>query len=222
LEDPRDPMQPFTVVSSNLTEASSAWSAAHWRQPAEDDGGQVLTPEPIDYRTAPTTEQWPPLDRPYPPPPNYGQPPVDPVDAPTGFPAPGSTSWFTPPPPPQPPPPAPTSVGIGAVAQALTPGVIICLVIGGLISLLAPITFLLAFALSSRMRVGLTWTRGLLGAGLCFMGIAAFIAIVQGDEWWLVMSLWAQLLSWVVLVVGGILVYRELRRGTPPVRNPQA
>ena len=165
LADPRDPAEPFDVVSSTLTEATSAWSAAHWSQ-ATRPAPPTTPPALPDHRA--TTAPWPPLDHPGPisggPGPilagsSPGGPvptmpiPAAPVPAPTAFPAPGTTQWFAPPPP-LPAPPAPVLVGPAAVAQALTPGLIICLAIGGIVWLLAPIAFGIAFALTARMRAG--------------------------------------------------------------------
>ena len=132
--------------------------------------------------------------------------PVAPASAPTGFPAPGTDQWFAPPPPPPAPAAAGSRVGPAAIATALTPAVIICLVIGGIVWPLAPITFALAAALTVRMRAGRSLTRILFGVGLALLGFVLLVGILLGDgvfgDWWELLSRWAQALSWIMLVVG--------------------
>ncbi len=214
LEQRRDPAVPFDVASSTLTEATSAWSAAHWSRPSDpagDPSGIPTPPEPVDY--GPGQGSWPPAGLPYPPPLPAGQHPV-PAPGPAPFPAPGTEQWFAPPP----PPPA-AAIGLragpAAIATALTPAVIICLVIGGIIWPLAPITFSLAAALAVRMRAGRSLTRIIFSIGLALLGCVLLVGILLGDglfgDWWELLSRWAQALSWIMLVVAWIVVYRDLR-----------
>ncbi len=214
LADPRDPAVPFDVVSSTLTEATSAWSAAHWSQTTGP--AHPTTPPALPDPRA-TTAPWPPLEQ-------YPAPiPAAAGPAPSAFPAPGTTQWFAPPPP-LPAPPAPVSVGAAAVAQALTPGLIICLAVGGIVWLLAPIAFGIAFALTARMQAGRSLTRALFGAAVGLLTFILLFGILLGDgvfgDWWGLLARWAQALSWIMLVVGAVVVYRDLRsRGGAPARS---
>jgi hypothetical protein len=102
----------------------------------------------------------------------------------------------------------------------MTPGVLICLVIGGFIYLLAPITLVLAYALSSRIPVAQPRIRRSFLAALSIVGVVAFFAALLGDlsftQWWGVVGLWALMASWVVLVVTWLTVSRAV--GPPPSR----
>jgi hypothetical protein len=234
LEDVRDPAVPFDIASSTLTEATSAWSAAHWSPPSGPPAATGLAPgfpapaglPPAGLATAglaPVAEApvspWPPPDQPFAPPP----PSATPVG---GFPAPGTVQWFAAPPaPPGPPPPPPS--GPAAIVAALTPGVIICLAVGGIVWPLAPVAFGLAFALTSRMRAGEVLTRALFGIASGLLVLVLVLGILLGDgvfgDWWELLSRWAQVLSWVMLVVSWIVVWRDLRSGGPygdPTRSP--
>jgi hypothetical protein len=231
-EEQRDPAVPFDVASSTMTEATSAWSAAHWSR-GGDPPGIPTPPDPIDYGPEPGT--WSPASRPYPPPPPATQPfppppasgqwAVAPEAGPGGFPAPGTEQWFAPPPPPTGAPTLDGRTGAGAIATALTPAVIICLVIGGIVWPLAPITFALAAGLAVRMRAGRSVTRIIFGIGLALLGCVLLVGILLGDglfgDWWELLSRWAQALCWIMLVVAWIVVYRDLRTprygaGPPP------
>jgi hypothetical protein len=221
LAKPRDPAVPFDVVSSTLTEASSAWSAAHWSPPAGSP--RPIAPPPVPPAIGPASGPWPPLDQ-YPGPGTPAPVPVPPVASPAGFPAPGTTQWFAPPPPPPAPPP-PTTVGPAEVALALTPGVLISLAIGGIVWPLAPISFGIAFALTTRMSAGRSLTRALFGVAAGLLGFILLFGILLGDgllgDWWGLLARWAQILSWVMVAVGAFVVYRDLRggRGAPGQGN---
>ena len=226
VEETRDPSVPFDIAASSLTEATSAWSAAHWSRPI--DAGPTPS-APIDYGSEPWPRQdQPPPELPYPPPavpvavpPYLRGPPPSGFPEPGGFPAPGTTSWFAPPPVPA-TPADPGRPGPGAVAASLTPGVIICLLIGGLVWPLAPITFALAFALTFQMKAGRALTRILFAVVAGLLVFVALVAILLGEgvfgDWWELLARWAQALSWVLLVVSWIVVYRDLRGGAaqPP------
>lgn len=221
-EDVRDPSVPFDVASTSLTEATSAWSAAHWSQPTAPDGPGPASsgpgssgptssglPPPVDYGSGP----WPAPDAIQPPPPVPGT-----------FPAPGTTQWFAPPPPPA-APTYPGTFGVAAIASSLTPGLIICLVIGGIVWPLAPITFGLAFALTFQMKAGRPLTRVLFAVATALLVCVLLVGILLGEgifsDWWELLARWAQALSWVMLVVSWIVVYRDLRSGAVgPPRNP--
>jgi hypothetical protein len=222
VEEDRDPSVPFDVAATNLTEATSAWSAAHWSRPGEPAGASL--PPPVDYGVQPWPGAAPSPPPSYPPPsqPPPSYPPPQPGPAP--FPAPGTAQWFAPPPAP-PPTLAPASVDVSAIARSLTPGLIICLVIGGIVWPLAPMTFAVAFALTLQMKAGRSLTQILfaVATGLLVFVVGFDILLGAGlfGDWWELLSRWAQALSWIMLVISWIVVYRDLHSGAaPPPRNP--
>ena len=87
-EEPRDPQEPFAVVSSTMT-SDSAWGAVHWASPASQPAGLPAaagwTPPPGARLSTRRTSPWP----------------STPADSPTpgNFPAPGTPGWFGPGPP---------------------------------------------------------------------------------------------------------------------------
>lgn len=205
VEEDRDPSVPFDVAATNLTEATSAWSAAHWSRPGQAAGPSV--PPPVDYGAQPWPGTAPTAPPSYPPPQQSGPEP---------FPAPGTAQWFAPPPG-LPPTPAPAPVDVSAIARSLTPGLIICLVIGGIVWPLAPMTFGVAFALTLQMKAGRSLTQILfaVATGLLVFVVGVDILLGAGlfGDWWELLSRWAQALSWIMLVVSWIVVYRDLRSG---------
>jgi hypothetical protein len=219
VEDTRDPQEPFDVVASTIT-SGTAWGAAHWSAP----GQPTLSPAPP--RTGTTTPETAnghgvpaaaPLQQPWPPPPAA----VGPVSeySSSGFPAPGTPEWFGP----GPAAPRPPSADVGSltrrVVQAVTPGVLICLGTGALLDLLAPVTLVLALALTTRVTVA---RERIFRAFLVCVGIISFFALVVAlltdytfSEWWDYVGGWARIGSWVMAAVIVTTVVRELRR-TPP------
>ena len=246
-KDGRDPQEPFAVVSSNLT-SGSAWGSAHQpvplavTAPQHPLGGPAPTPvapawpgaasgwpapAPAWPTPAPGPEPWPPAVAPgqqatgFPPPgpfPAQGQPPGYPPSGP--FPAPGTPQWFG---------PgsygeqqsAPDRVDARRVLDAVTPGLLIVLAIGGIIAVLAPITLSLAFPLANRVGAAREQVRRTLGVALVALGFFGLVGLTLSPldfaEWWDFVDGWAQLISWLVLVAVGALVYAALRRaGRPP------
>ena len=151
-------------------------------------------------------------------------PPVaGPPSLPGGFPPPGTPQWFGPGPaaPVQPPaPPAPVTVR--TVLAAVTPGVYICLAIGGFVYQLAPIMLAVAFVLSKRITVAADQVRHLFLVVLGFLGLIALAGMMLGriwfSDWWSLVGGWACFLCWVVLIVTAALVFRALKQG--PTRPP--
>lgn len=183
-------------------ESAGPNGSAHWGGPAAPPG------HPVPYGSG---------GQPFPPP---GRPSDN-----GPFPAPGTPSWFAPGAYP-PSPPRPTTPDARAVLAAATPGVLICLVIGGFIWVLAPITLLLAFVLSGRMTYGRTVTRTAFAAVLAFLGLVGLLSLVTADGlfsvWWDILAGWACFTSWVMLAITGIASYRALRQGRPdPPRIPR-
>lgn len=245
--DQRDPSVPFDVASSVMTADTSAWASAHWSSPGQSGPAQGPTqpgppqagpsapapyapppgPSPAPRNgtnpygpstnghtpTFPTPgPQFPPPSQPFPNFPAPGQPTGGP------FPAPGTEQWFAPGPYQQQPPvaSAPTA---RAVVAALTPGVLITLVLGGFIWILAPVTLIVAFLLSSRMTYGRKPTRTVFAAVLAFVGLAGLLSLITADgvfsQWWETVAGWACAGSWATVVAALICVHRALKLGRP-------
>jgi hypothetical protein len=202
VEPPRDPAIPFEVVSTALTSADSAWGAAHWTSPASHPAGPTVPQLP-----GPAGASWPPPTEPLPP--VTGPPPNA-----NGFPTPGTTEWFAPAPYQQ--PSAPSSVTARQVFETATPGVCICLLIGGLVPLVSPIMLGVAFGLSSRIHVASAQIRRTFTTALSMLGVFALLGVFAGatsfGDWWRSVSLWSLVINWVTLVVVLVLVHRELKR----------
>ncbi len=157
------------------------------------------------------------------PPAGNGWPAPQGAPVPSSFPAPGTAQWFGP----GPSSPAPGVVDQRAVTAAITPGVLITLGIG-VFFVTAPVTFVVAFVLTSRMTAARQLVRRIYGAAVGLLGFVALILTVGNladgsfGAWWRALSGWAFGLSLVMAVVIVATVRRELlRRGTPPPYQPQ-
>jgi hypothetical protein len=207
VEKGRDPAIPFEVVSTALTSAESAWSAAHWTQPPAAPAGPVGGP-----MSSPTTAAG--LTAAPSPPPTQPLHPLSSAPGPNGFPTPGTAEWFTPAPYRQ--PVAPVPVNAKLVLETLTPGVAICLVIGGLVALISPIMLAVAFGLSSRIRVATSQIRGTFITALTVLGVfAALGALTEATsfgDWWSFVGIWSMVICWATLLVVVVLVYSDLKR----------
>jgi hypothetical protein len=172
--------------------------------------------------TYPTTGYPPPAYPPVPYPPSGpgGQPFPPPGRAAANgpFAAPGTPQWFVPGAyqQPVPPPPAPTA---RTVLAAATPGVLLTLVIGGFVWVLAPVTIIVAFVLSGRIRYGRKVTRTAFAAVLSFLGLVGLLSLITADGsfslWWDTVAGWACFGSWVMVVASAIAAYRALKQGRP-------
>jgi hypothetical protein len=217
--DVRDPLVPFEVVTTTVT-SDSAWGAAHWSTPA--NAGRPAVPA---APTAALVAGWsPPQPSPAPAdtrqwdPPAWGDPPSS-----GGFPAPGTPQWFGPGPPAE-RPMSPEPVTVRRVVDAATPGVLICLVLGGFFQLLAPITATVAFGLSSRITAGQQKVQRSFLITLGFLSFFALLGVlVTGasfDLWWGYVGSWAMAASWVLLVIVLVTVTRALRNPPQPPGPP--
>ena len=160
-EEPRDPQEPFAVVSSTMT-SDSAWGAVHWAAPT----GQPTAP--------PTAAGWTP------PPGAHHRPDQPLAVAPgpaqrrvtsrrperlTGL-AQGHTVNT----------PRPTTpVTARAVLDAATPGLCMCLIIGGLVSVLSPIILCIGVGLAGRVKVATTEVRR---TYMLAIGVLALIGVL--------------------------------------------
>ncbi len=199
--DQRDPGEPFAVVSSTLTSTDSAWGSAHWSSP---HGQAVNAARPVT--------SWPTPQAPLPP---VGGP----AQLPGEYPPPGTPQWFGPGPVAPPPPQPPAALDARAVLTAATPGLLICLGVGGLLFLLAPIMLGLAFVLSSRVTVAQRQIRKTFSVALLLLGFIALAGLVTDrlwfTDWWSFVGVWALLICWTMLVTVLVMVYLALKRRTP-------
>jgi hypothetical protein len=206
-EETRDPQEPFAVVSSTMT-SDSAWGAVHWGAPTGPPVG-LSAPTPLPGQ----------LVQPLPPP----IPPIAPANP---FPSPGTPAWFGPGPYgerlPEPP-----EVGAKAVWDAAMPGMCIVLAVGGLVYVVAPILFAVAFGLSRSVKVARDQVRRAFAIGAALLGLVGVVVALTNDEgfarWWVIVGGWSVAACWGVLLTTLILVYRGLRAGeqpSQPYRSP--
>jgi hypothetical protein len=202
-EEPRDPQEPFAVVSSTMT-SDSAWGAVHWAAPTGQPSATGWTP-PGAYQVQP--EQPLPIRS-------------DAGHTPNNFPTPGTPQWFGSGPHAQQPQPI-TPVSARAVLDAATPGLCMCLIIGGLVSVLSPIILCISVGLAGRVKVAKAEVRRtyLLGIGvLSAIGVLGLLVVDTGfAEWWRFLSSSALLMCWALLISTLAMVYRRLKSdGSPP------
>ena len=209
-EEPRDPQEPFAVVSSTMT-SDSAWGAVHWAAPTGQQAAASWSAQPSAHHL----------------------PPEQPIsvrdgggDSPKNYPTPGTPEWFGPAPYRQQPQPT-TTVSARAVLDAATPGLCMCLIIGGLVSLLAPIILCISVGLAGRVKVATAEVRRthLLGIGvLAVIGVLGLLVVDTGFvEWWHFLSSWGLLICWALLISTLAMVYRRLKShdSSPPTyRSP--
>jgi hypothetical protein len=203
-EEPRDPQVPFAVVSSPMT-SDSAWGAVHW------GGAPTGSPAGFGALTA----------RPGPPSAPLPVPGAQPLPPDNRFPAPGTPGWFGPGPHEMQPSPPP-QVTAKAVWDAATPGMCICLAVGGLVYVVAPILFAVAFGLSRSVQVAREQVRRAFAVGTALLGLIGVIAALANDEgfaqWWAVVGGWSVVACWGMLLTTLVLVHRGLRAGERPSR----
>lgn len=216
-DETRDPTRPYDIASGAMTSGDSAWGAVHSSPPTN----------PITTSAAPwnssvggavpavaggaTATPW--------------GPPTAPIQTSGGLPAPGTPQWFGPGP--MYPPPAPVPVTAKDVVAALTPALLIVLLLGGLISPVAPITLIIAWALSARCSVAKVPLRVAFVVAVATMAVLGLIIGFAGAldfaDWWSSLSWVALVISWCLAVAVVIIAGRALRAGErprPPARPP--
>lgn len=231
LPDERDPARPFDTITTTLT-SESAWTATG---PSASSRSFVATQpfaasqpfgasQPLGAaETAPgtpaTDAPWPVLDQPGP-----ASAQVPGPHDPYAFPSPGTPAWFAPPPTAYGEQPRPGRIDARQVVEAATPGLCICLAIGGLVYPLAPVMLVLAVFLSTRVRVAQRAVRIAfrIAAGVVgfFAVVGLFRSVLDGDPWWHFLSLWSLLICWTMLGVLLLVVGQALVRPKPPTPNP--
>ena len=237
--DERDPNRPFEVVTATLTSASG-WGeqGSPGSQPFVPTAPFATAPAglaPTALTATPTGgAPWPLLEQPAPGgfPHTPRQAPRDPrsaaapepQDDPYAYPAPGTPGWFAPPPTTYGDQQQPGRVGAKQVVEAATPGLCICLAVGGVIYVLAPVMLVLAVFLSTRVQVAQRTLRiafrSAAGAVGFFAVVGLFRSVFDGEPWWSFVGLWSLLICWVLLGVLLLSVYQALARPRPPTSNP--
>jgi hypothetical protein len=217
-EEPRDPQKPFAVVTSTMT-SDSAWGAVHWAAPSgQPVASELLRGGPSTGSAPAAGSLGPAAGASYPPP---DQPialhgPANTGSAP--FPAPGTPGWFSPPPYAQQPQSGPT-VTARDVIDAATPGLCMCLIIGGLVYVLSPILLCISLGLAGRVKVAAPEIRRAHIFGMVVLAIMAFIGTVMIDtgfsDWWRFVGRWGLLISWILLVGTLGTIYLRLKSQTP-------
>jgi hypothetical protein len=205
-EEPRDPQKPFAVVASTMT-SDSAWGAVHWAPPA---GEPILSTARGSFPPAAST-RYPPPDRPI-----VVRSGANPGSAP--FPTPGTPDWFSPPPYGQPPQPT-TTVTAKSVLDAATPGLCMCLIIGGLVYVLSPILLCISVGLAGRVKVAAAEVRRahiFAIVVLAILGVLGTLIVDTGfGDWWQFVGQWGLLICWVLLVGMLVTIYRRLKSQAP-------
>ena len=187
VEDVRDPQEPFAVVTDSLT-ADHGFGAVRWSAPGAPIAGALVAGPPVAHAA------WPP-------PPESGP-----------FPAPGTPQWFGPGP--YAPPPAPPAVTFSQVLTATTPGLIICLVIGGVLAVLAPLMLVISALLANRVQAGESTVRRAFGIAVtCLIAAAVYTGsdAYSFSEWWAGLGLIAVVFCWLMVVVVLVIVRRALK-----------
>jgi hypothetical protein len=204
-EEPRDPQEPFAVVSTTMT-TDSAWGAAHWAAPTSPAGARAAVSVP------PPGAHYPRPDQPL---------VVQSGNSPTpgNFPAPGSPSWWGPGPPARQPRPT-IPVTARAVLDAATPGLCICLLIGGLVYIFSPIVLWIGIGLLARVKVAKDEVRRTYRLGIVALAVIGFLGTFIVDtglgDWWRFVATWGLVICWGLLVSTLILVYRRLKSNSAP------
>lgn len=210
--DVRNPHAAFDVVSTAMTAGpthpETAWGAVHggtghWGPPAGPPVGVPAGP-----RTVASGPEHP-----------FVLSGPAPTSSHGGFPAPGTPDWFAPAPVRQPPAPQ-RPIGVQAVLSAATPGLLICLLIGGLIPVISPILLVVCLALAGRVQAGTRAVRTTLLAAIGLVAVVALLAPLAGvanfSDWWSAIGGWSLALCWVSLVLTLFFVHRGLTSGPPP------
>lgn len=224
-EESRDPGTPFAVATAAITEESTAWSAAHWSPPS----GPPVAPGEV----SPVGPWGPPTGAPAGPSGPIGlgtgqrqvtgPSPDQPIrlsgsdrnTTAAALPQAGSVEWFGPGP--TPPAPAASPVTLSLFVTALSPVVLIFLLIGGLVQPMAAVAFIVAFACSALVKVSRPLVRRVfLVAAITIALITLIGLLLPNTDFFGVLNLMSQVTSWCVLLISSTLVFLSLRRGERP------
>lgn len=207
----RDPQLPFEVVTAALT-SPTAWGAAH-TAPADATASPAWTPQQPFAGSSPVTGSIP------------APAPVHPRSdaSPAPFPQPGTPNWYAPPqaeqryqPPPQ--------VSLGQVVRAITPAVLITLVLGALVNGLSVVMLGLSFALAIRIPYRRRQVLAIYLGASGIVGLAAIANLITEGfylDWaWEVASGAAQATCWLLPFALGLVVAIALGKGEHPESRP--
>lgn len=249
VENPRDPTQAFDVATMTMT-AESAWGAVH-SAPVGMGAPTAVTETPhafdptapivsTNVSTLPGSVNFPPpspdsLASPMPPgplgPPGPPAPPGPaglPVPSAPGqapYPAPGTPAWFGPTAPaPRQPVAPPGRVPASLVMEAVTPGVLFPLLIGGFIFYVAPVMLVIAGLFSRRVSVRSRYVRTTFAITGGFVALVALVSLfgegLTFETWWRNLATASVLMCWASLLAVVVIVQTGLTRGERPVRRP--
>lgn len=175
--------------------------------PAGANGQQPPAPAPYGD---PAARSWPQPTAPI-------APVTGPAQLPYGYPPPGTPQWFGPGPPAPQPRAAVGPVRFAEVTTAATPGLVICLVIGGVLWFLAPIMLGVGFFLSARVKVARESVRKVYLFALGFLGFFALAGLLNAPlgfgDWWSYVGIWSLVICWVLMATVLVLVHRGLKSG---------
>lgn len=218
---PRDPRLEFSTVSSKIT-TGSVWGPTR----AADDAAvvPVWTPDqplgnPAAAGAGRDAASGGPSRAAGPPPAALNFPP--PQQATPSFPQPGTPDWFAPPPQTRWQAPNQT-VSVAQMWRGATPGAMIPLLLGALLSPLSVTMIVLSGFLASRVRYRpVQVRRSYLWAGGLLALIAAFSLLNNDFDpsiAWEVVAGWAQVVCWILPVVVMLQVGAGIRANEPPQR----
>lgn len=225
---PEDPFPGSATIVASVAPPPPARqpSVADWPPPAPAPLPQPPFGQPMAGHPMAVQGPYAPVST-FPPAPGF--PPPAGYPEPTGHPAPppgtqgyphypgygGPAPWQ-----PQPQPTRPVS--LGTVAQACTPGVLICLALGLLVQPLAAAMFLVAWALSTRIRYRRrTLSRTFLVVACALITVSLLDMLGTQGEFALSLlpiyaNNWSTLAHLVLLVAVPVIVSQALSRGEPP------
>ncbi|MFX4273675.1 hypothetical protein ACQBAR_03915 [Propionibacteriaceae bacterium Y1685] len=230
-EPARNADEPFAVATAAVTAGSSAWSAAHWSPPS---GPPVQPGQPAQPGQPVPQGQWAP---PTGPPAatsgpvglgtgqrmENGPAPTQPIrlsgadrnTAASQMPQPGSNEWFGPGP--AAPAPAAQPVNLSQFVTALSPVVLIFLLIGGMVRPMAAVAFIVAFSCTALIRVAAPTVRKVfIVASIAIVLITLISLLLPDPDFFGVLNQMAQIACWLVLVASSVFVVLGLRRGERP------
>ncbi len=218
---PQGPMQPLVVGSAMAGEAGPAptavpppqvtpWGAVHAPQSAPWNQGAWAPAQPLALADRQALQ---------PPPPDTQQYPAPRIN-PQAFPTPDAPQWYTQYGPLQPTGPQPVTTK--ALVAALTPGVLISLLAGGIVPALSVPLLVVAALLGRRQRYrrSMTGAAFLVGIGLPIVLAAGNTVILYGafdvGAAWDALVGWCTVACWVMIPVLALIQGGALRRGEPP------
>lgn len=207
----RDPQQAFDVMRSTLTAQDSAWGAAHHAGAGALAAGEFDPHRPFPAHAGSAEVATTPA-------PSFPAPTGAPASAPVGLAGPAGTpqqgaldGWFAP----VEQAPAPQAAAGSSFLAAITPGVVITLAVGSIISVVAPVAYLSAFFLAQRVKVAGTAVRTVFALGTTVLALVAMAGLATDGilpaMWWQGLGATATWVCGITLAVVAVVVYLGLR-----------